>query len=115
MMWLLVGVASGVGTLCRRNLTALLNKRKHFTHSFLATMIINISGSFLLGVFANNYSSWWAYPLLGAGLMGGYTTFSTFNVELVQLMRQKKLSLFVIHMVVTYSLGLIFVALGYWL
>lgn len=34
MMWLLVGVASGVGTLCRRNLTALLNKRKHFTHSF---------------------------------------------------------------------------------
>ncbi|MEJ6347703.1 CrcB family protein [Holzapfeliella sp. He02] len=114
-MWFLVGLASGFGTLCRRNLTAFLNVRPRFKYSFLATMIINISGSFLLGIFAKNYSSWWAYPLLGAGLMGGYTTFSTFNSELVQLVKQRKLLLFVIHLLVTYSLGLIFVALGYWL
>lgn len=114
-MWFLIGIASGVGTLCRRNLTTFLNVKRYFKNSFVATLLINVSGSFLLGLFAKNYGSWWAYPLLGTGLMGGYTTFSTFNSELVNLIKQKKQGLFFVHLIVTYTLGLIFVALGYWL
>lgn len=51
-----------------------------------ATFAINISGAFLLAalvaaVAARPGTPAWVRPLFGTGLLGGYTTFSTFAVE----------------------------------
>jgi CrcB protein len=58
------------------------------------TMIINVSGSFLLGLLTGLTAAhlmgapWLA--VLGVGLMGGYTTFSTASVESVRLLLARR-------------------------
>ena len=55
-----------------------------------ATLVANLSGALLLGlllgVLAESLAGGtWARPLLGTGLLGGYTTFSTLALEIVRL------------------------------
>jgi len=55
------------------------------------TFGINVVGSFLLGlglVAARGRPGW--YALLGTGFCGGFTTFSTFSVELLKLMEDDR-------------------------
>ena len=63
----------------------------HWTEHFpLATFAINITGSLMLGLmvvpFRDRLPGW--YILLGVGFCGGYTTFSTFALETVDLIRR---------------------------
>ncbi len=63
----------------------------HWTEHFpLATFAINVTGSLLLGLFVvpfrDRLPGW--YILLGVGFCGGYTTFSTFALETVELLRR---------------------------
>ena len=55
-----------------------------------ATLLVNLTGCLVLGVliaalFTRHPSSPWLRPFLGTGVLGGYTTFSTFAVDAVQL------------------------------
>lgn len=54
-----------------------------------ATMTANLSGAlllgFLLGLLRDVPGVDWAKPLLGTGVLGGYTTFSTLSVEALLL------------------------------
>ncbi len=55
-----------------------------------ATLLVNLTGCLVLGlliglVFARSPDSPWLRPFLGTGVLGGYTTFSAFAVETVQL------------------------------
>ena len=55
-----------------------------------ATLLVNLTGCLVLGVliaalFPRHPSSPWLRPFLGTGVLGGYTTFSTFAVDAVQL------------------------------
>ena len=53
------------------------------------TFAVNVTGAFVLGLLIvaaarQGWPGWWR-PLLGVGLLGGYTTFSTFSMEVVEL------------------------------
>ncbi|WP_313409865.1 CrcB family protein [Aeromicrobium sp.] len=56
-----------------------------------ATFAINVGGSFLLGLLVAVVTRWGGDPrvrlALGTGLLGGFTTYSTFVVEVDQLLR----------------------------
>jgi len=75
------------------------------------TFIVNLSGSALLGFllvvinerFANRRL---ARPILGTGLIGAYTTFSTFTVEAVLLVRAGRLPTAVTYVTLSIVLGL---------
>jgi CrcB protein len=54
------------------------------------TLFINVSGSFLIGAFAEAFALRWDTTqstriFLVVGICGGYTTFSTFSLEIVTL------------------------------
>lgn len=62
----------------------------------IATWIINFSGCFLFGIVLgfqeNNHFLGLPLlaPMLTTGFLGGYTTFSTFSVEVVKLIQKKE-------------------------
>ena len=54
-----------------------------------ATLLVNLTGCLLIGVLlavllSRFPASTWARPFLAVGVLGGYTTFSTFAVDIVQ-------------------------------
>jgi len=62
------------------------------------TLIVNVTGSFLLcAIMAASASATWFSPelrlFLGAGVMGGYTTYSSFNYETLALVEEGSLGL----------------------
>jgi fluoride exporter len=86
-------VAGGAGAILRFVLDGAIRSRVALAYP-LATTVINVSGSFVLGLLtglgqtAGLPHDW--VLILGGGLMGGYTTFSTASVETVRLVEQRR-------------------------
>jgi CrcB protein len=65
-------------------------------HTFpWGTLVVNVTGSFLIGVFATltGPEGRWVAPLMlrqffMLGICGGYTTFSSFSLQTLQLMQE---------------------------
>lgn len=60
------------------------------------TLFINVSGSFLIGAFAEAFALRWdtafaTRVFLVVGICGGYTTFSTFSLDIVTLIGRGEL------------------------
>ena len=85
-----VGVGAALGGILRLLVTQLVVARAGAGYGFYATLFINVSGSFLIGVVIEmsqtraNVSPLWRY-FLATGILGGYTTFSTFSYEALSL------------------------------
>jgi CrcB protein len=83
-----------------------------------ATLIINLTGSFVLGVFVgvrdgDHYAMHPAWtPLLAIGFLGGYTTFSTFSVETMHLISLRSYLLASANVLGSVALGLLAAGLG---
>lgn len=85
----LVGVGGALGSNARYWLGKLVREFAGQSTFPWATMLINLSGSLLLGVIAGAFKDRAspAYLLLGTGLCGGFTTFSTFSLEVAESLR----------------------------
>lgn len=85
-----VGVAGALGAVARYLLGRFVAER--FLSRFpLGTLLINITGAFLIGLVfalaAQKLISPAVQSVLATGFLGGYTTFSTMNWEGFQLVR----------------------------
>lgn len=91
MIAALTFLAGASGALSRFVLDALMKQRWKSPFP-LATVVVNVTGSLLLGVLAgavlfHGQSSTWQ-TVVGTGFCGGYTTFSTASFETVRLVQQ---------------------------
>jgi CrcB protein len=113
-VWVGVGLLGGCGALARFGLTLFVADRIH-PHFPAGTLLVNLSGAFLLGLLAGASVEGDARLLLGAGLLGSYTTFSTWMVETQRIGEAGKHRIAVLNVVLSAALGLAAAALGWFL
>lgn len=104
----LVGIGGFFGAISRYVIS------KHFNHvtSFpFGTFAVNLIGSFLLGMTVAK-ADIMMMLLFGTGFLGAFTTFSTFQSELIQM---KKKQIFMIYLLLTYGLGILLAYFGFWI
>jgi fluoride exporter len=108
-----VFAGGAVGALARAGLSEWL------THSPTswpwATFVVNVVGTFLLGYFATRLQerlplSAYRRPLLGTGLCGALTTFSTLQLELVRMLDHGRVGLAAGYAAATVFAGFLVVA-----
>ncbi len=121
-MWdiLLVGAGGFFGAQARFGVSNYFSKKWGTAFPY-GTVIINLSGSFLLGlflglagkaIFADEAYRW----LVEVGFCGGYTTFSTYTYETLTLLRENKMSAaLTANLIGSYFLGLLVALGGFWL
>ena len=109
---LLVGIGGGVGSMLRF-LTSRLSARYISSEwALVGTFIVNIVGCFIIGLVAGwllfNMSKSQTLPLLlVTGFCGGYTTFSAFAFENVQLLQSGHTLFSVLYIILSIAVGLL--------
>ena len=106
-----VGIGGGIGSVLRYLISVFVSR--HLPLVFpLGTLIVNISGCFLIGLFYSlinrhiGFSPDWRLFLI-TGVCGGYTTFSTFSYDGLQLIQQGASLSFLLYLIGSVVLGLL--------
>lgn len=112
---LLVATAAALGAAARYALDIAI-QRRHLSVLPWGTFAINVTGSFALGVVTgvgthHGLGSDWT-SILGTGLLGGYTTWSTFTWETFALAEQGRRGAAVLNAGGSLALGLLAAGLG---
>jgi len=110
--YLMVLIGGSLGAVCRYAVSIQM-KRIISTEFPLATFLINLSGSFLLGLLLASHTGSLIQLFLGTGFLGGFTTFSTFQVENVTLFRKGNYATLLIYMTFSVGLCIVFAYLGF--
>jgi len=100
-IWILVFFGGGVGSLCRYLMSRWVSGNFFPSYPFFGTLIVNITGCLLIGFFVFYFTEGRFGPdslnwrlLLVTGLCGGYTTFSSFSLENMQLIENRQILTF---------------------
>lgn len=111
---LLVGLGGALGSIVRYFISLLLAGK---TFPF-ATFTVNILGSFAIGIFIafslknNGFDNNWKL-FLATGICGGFTTFSAFALENVQLLQSGKALTALSYIALSVILGIAATFLGF--
>ncbi len=120
MNFLLAGIGASIGAMLRYTITNYGKKHwewigNKFSNLPTPTLFINLTGAFILGFIFGIKTNVFIYAIVGTGVLGGYTTFSTMNTELVELYKSKNYRGFIFYALSSYLGGLILVFVGYYL
>lgn len=95
LAYILVAIGGAVGSVARFWIGDIISARFGETFPW-GTVIINITGSFLIGLFfaTTTEGRWLAPPHIRAflmtGICGGYTTFSSFSLQTLTLLQKRQ-------------------------
>lgn len=108
---MVVGVAGAFGALLRFTVDGAVMRvvPRPFP---LGTMVVNLSASLLLGVLVGVAASTTTQSILGTGLLGGYSTFSTWMLETQRLAADRRGAWAVANLVVSLAGGVLGIVVG---
>jgi fluoride exporter len=104
-----IGLLGGVGAVARFLLDGAVTARAGSGFPW-GTLAVNLSGAFALGLLVGVADD--AYRLLGTGLLGAYTTFSTWMLESHRLGEDGRLRLGLVNFALSLAVGIAAVWLG---
>ena len=112
-----VGVGGAIGSNLRYGVGCWLGQMATPFQFPVATTSINVLGSAVLGLVAGSVSdrTQAIYLLMGVGFCGGFTTFSTFSLELVEQLQRGRIGLALLECVLNVVLGVGALYAGLWL
>ena len=112
-----IAVAGLVGTLIRYWLSGFVARQYGETFPW-GTLVVNLIGSFLAGALYHLAEERFLLPptlrtVIFIGLLGGFTTFSSYGLQTFTLLRDGQLGLATLNIAVSNVLGLLLVWVGY--
>jgi len=114
---LFIGLGGFIGANLRYLIGVYINR---YSHEMTGTLIVNITGSFCIALFygfiAQKYSVndnlKYFFPI---GLLGSYTTFSTFSYTTLILMNEGNYVRAGMNIILSFSLCLLMAFIGFWI
>jgi CrcB protein len=112
---LLIAVGGSLGAIARYGLSTFIY---HTTSDIFpwGTLAVNITGSFLIGVFIELFDTtiipteWRSFITIG--FLGAYTTFSTYTLETINLFRDGELRLAAVNVLTNNIISIVLVVAG---
>jgi CrcB protein len=119
MGYAIIFVGGGLGAALRHGIN--LGAARWLGAGFpYATLIVNVSGSLIMGLIAGYFAfkgdasqNWRLF--LTTGILGGYTTFSTFSLDAALLYQRGEVSLAAIYVLASVVLSIAGLFAGLWL
>ena len=105
VVWVGVALLGGLGAVARLTVDKAVTQRTRRPFPF-GTLVVNISGAFLLGLLAGLALNPQLALLVGTGFVGSYTTFSTWMLETQRLAEERQLVAAAANVGVSVALGL---------
>ena len=107
-VWLGIALLGGAGALARFLVEREVSRRAGDSGFPFGHLVVNVSGSLLLGLAVGAALEGDAFRLVGTALLGSYTTFSTWMLDTHELPPRRAL----LNVVLSLALGLAAAALG---
>jgi CrcB protein len=91
--WLAVAIGGALGSLARHGVNHVVHTRWLTARFPIGTVLVNVVGCFVIGLLAGLLASdrialrWHWREFVFVGLLGGFTTFSTFGLDTLLLAR----------------------------
>ncbi len=103
-MYISISIGGFIGSILRYTLGGWI--QNNFVNFPVGTLVVNVSGSFLLGLimYLSEYQGFFGEEtriFLTIGLIGGYTPLSTFSYESFRLLDGSKLTLMTAYLMAT--------------
>lgn len=116
--FLLVGAGGALGAMARFGVYQILKTYFQSLSLVIGTIFANLLGCFAIGLFMGSFLQKGSQPesirlFLAVGLLGGFTTFSTFGWESLSFIKMGQINFALINVTVSILGGLLLSYLGY--
>jgi fluoride exporter len=111
-----IGIGGGIGAMARYAIGDWFKRQEWVGDFSWATFAINVAGSLMLGIVAalcKDRSSM-SFLLFGTGFCGGFTTFSTFSLEVAETIRKGRWDIAAIYVLSSVVAGVAAFAIAAW-
>lgn len=114
MNYIVVGLGGMVGAVLRYLISRIFKEVLEKEHP-ISTLFINVVGSFLIGYFSTKHLSSTYKLFITTGLLGGFTTYSTFMLESSRYIKKSKHTKAFIYITLSVLLGVTAALIGIFL
>jgi fluoride exporter len=115
MKILLILIGGALGSLTRYGVSGLVHQKIQGVFP-IGTLTVNLAGSFLIGLLwgiaEHSTLSPNARTFLFVGILGGFTTFSTYSLETLNLMRDGEFKIALVNLLLNNVLGIVLAFAG---